>query len=90
MIEPDQRMAGIAARFAVRLTEERAFWAVMSARSDTGIIIDRAHKLAGLAGMVGAPEVGAAALRLEEAVRAGGQFNEELCDLLGAIERALS
>lgn len=89
MIEPEQRMAEIAAKFAARLAEERAFWAVMPAHSDTGIIIDRAHKLAGLAGMVGAPEVGAAALRLEDAARAGGQFDDELCDLVAAIERAL-
>jgi HPt (histidine-containing phosphotransfer) domain-containing protein len=77
------------AKFAVRLAGEGdAFLALVTARDSKGLI-DRAHKLAGLAGMLGAPAVGEAALRLEETARAGGNWVPELDALLAAISEAV-
>lgn len=73
-------------KFAQRLaTEGDAFRALMD---DRGSVIDRAHKLAGMAGMLGAPEVGAAAFALEDAALAGGQYDAEIAALLASIEAA--
>lgn len=73
-------------KFVQRLASEgAAFRALMG---DRGSVIDRAHKLAGIAGMLGAPEVGAAALALEEAALAGGQYDAEMAALLASIEAA--
>jgi HPt (histidine-containing phosphotransfer) domain-containing protein len=82
------KLAELAARFAARAPQEREALAAALAAGDTATLIDRAHKLAGIAGMVGHSEVGAAALDLEEAVRAGSDGSAEgarLIDLLGAL-----
>jgi HPt (histidine-containing phosphotransfer) domain-containing protein len=79
------KLAELAARFAARAPLEREALAAALAAGDTATLIDRAHKLAGIAGMVGHPEVGAAALDLEEAVRAGGDGSAEGERLLGLL-----
>lgn len=77
------------AKFAIRLAgESDAFLALIAARDREGLI-NRAHKLGGLAGMLGAPAVGEAALRLEEAARTGGDWEPELDALLAAISQAV-
>lgn len=73
-------------KFAQRLATEGAEFRALI--GDRGRIIDRAHKLAGIAGMLGAPEVGAAALALEEAAQAGGHYDAEMTALLASIDAA--
>lgn len=88
MTTDEDWLAPLKAKFAARLEGEvealRAAWA----RRDTETIIDRAHKLAGLAGMVGAPKVGEAALLLEETARSGADPAGQLSELIAEIERA--
>ncbi|MFO6445940.1 Hpt domain-containing protein [Erythrobacter sp. NE805] len=88
MTSDEDWLAPLRAKFANRLPGEiealRAAWA----RRDRETIIERAHKLAGLAGMVGAPEVGETALQLEESARSGADYAGQLSQLIAAIERA--
>lgn len=77
------------ARFAARLKEERIALAELQRRPDRSALIDRSHKLAGIAGMMGAPAVGEAALRLEEAALGDGDHRTELDGLIAAIDAAM-
>ncbi|MGN6499707.1 MAG: Hpt domain-containing protein [Tsuneonella sp.] len=79
------KLAELAARFSARAPQEREAIAAALAAGDAAVVIDRAHKLAGIAGMFGHAEVGAAALALEEAVRAGGDGAAEGARLLGLL-----
>ncbi|MGN6499300.1 MAG: Hpt domain-containing protein [Tsuneonella sp.] len=84
----ENRLAELAGRFAARAPQERDAIAAALAAGDAATVVDRAHKLAGIAGMFGHADVGAAALALEEAVRAGGDGAAEgarLIGLLGAL-----
>jgi len=83
-------LAPLKAKFANRLAGEVEALRTAWARRDRDTVIDRAHKLAGIAGMVGAPEVGEAALQLEETARSGADYAGELSQLIAAIERARS
>lgn len=88
MTTGDEWLDPLRAKFAVRLASEaNAFRAV---RDDRAEVIERAHKLAGIAGMLGAPTVGEAALALEEAARAGGDYAAAFSALIDAIEAARS
>lgn len=90
MSTDDAWLDPLKAKFAARLArEEDAFLILIAARDIEGLI-DRAHKLAGLAGMLGAPGVGDAALRLEETARAGRDWTSDLNALLAAISEALA
>lgn len=90
MSTDDAWLDPLKAKFAVRLASEGdAFLDLARARDMEGLI-GRAHKLAGLAGMLGAPGVGEAALRLEETARAGGDWTADLNALLAAISEALA
>jgi HPt (histidine-containing phosphotransfer) domain-containing protein len=82
----DAWLEPLRARFASRLGDEPAALRGAQARGDTETIIDRAHKLAGLAGMLGAPQVGEAALLLEETARSGSDYAAPLAALLAAID----
>ncbi len=88
MTSDDAWLAPLRARFANRLGDELAAFREAEARGDTQVIIDRAHKLAGLAGMMGAPEMGEAALQLEEAARSGTDHAAPLAALIAMIEQA--
>lgn len=90
MSSDEDWLAPLRTKFAGRLAGEVEVLRTAWARRDRNTVIDRAHKLAGLAGMVGAPEVGEAALQLEETARSGADFAEELSRLIAAIERARS
>lgn len=88
MSTDDAWLDPLKAKFAIRLTgESDAFLALVAAHDIEGLI-ERAHKLAGLAGMLGAPAVGEAALRLEETARSGDDWQAELDVLLAAIADA--
>ncbi len=68
----EARMAELAARFTARAGEERMAIAAALAANDRATLRDRAHKLAGIAGMMGHDAIGRAALALEETVESGG------------------
>lgn len=76
-------------RFAVRLREERAALAAEPESGALEALLDRAHRLAGIAGMLGAAEVGEAALELEETLRAGENHADALAALRAAIDLAI-
>lgn len=75
-------------KFAARLMDEGEAFRAMAADPDCEAIAQRAHKLAGIAGMLGAPAVGEAALRVEEAALSGADCELELEALLAAIADA--
>ncbi len=80
---------GLKARFAARLILERAAFLDLQVRPDRNELIDRAHRLAGIAGMMGAPAVGEAASRLEEAALEDRDCQAELAWLIAAIDAAM-
>ena len=81
----DARMAELRARLAQRCGNEHVAISAALAANDRETLQDRAHKLAGIAGMLGAPEVGHAALALEESLIAGQDFQEEATLLLARL-----
>ncbi|MBA4765645.1 Hpt domain-containing protein [Qipengyuania sp. 902] len=72
--ELEIRMAQMAARFAARAGEHEAALQAAIAADDREAIASQAHRLAGIAGMFGQPQVGEAAARLEDIVEAGGDY----------------
>ncbi|WP_126176923.1 Hpt domain-containing protein [Tsuneonella rigui] len=83
----ESKLAELAARFAARAPAERAAIAEALAAGDTQEVIDRAHKLAGIAGMFGHHEVGQAALALEEAAMASEDCAQPGAALLALLDR---
>jgi len=83
----EAKMAELEARFLSRLPEERAGFCASLASDDREGIVERAHKLAGIAGMLGAAELGDAARELEEAALAGEEFAEVAERLLTLMDR---
>jgi HPt (histidine-containing phosphotransfer) domain-containing protein len=79
------KLADLAARFAERLPAERAAIAEALSAGDREKLVDRAHKLAGIAGMFGRSDIGTAALELEERVRADADFQDEAARLLALL-----
>lgn len=65
------RMAELAARFAASGGEHRSAIAAAVAAQDRAAIVHHAHRLAGIAPMLGHPAIGEAAARLEESAEAG-------------------
>ena len=53
---------------------------------DRAMLIDRAHKLAGIAGMFGRSDIGSAALELEQRVLADADFEDEAVRLLDLLD----
>lgn len=88
MSTDDASLDPLKAKFAIRLAGEADAFLALVAANDCDGLIERAHKLAGLAGMLGAPAVGEAALWLEETVRSGRDWDAELTALLVAIAEA--
>lgn len=88
MTELEGKIAALATRFAARMPEERSAIATALSAGDRETLIDRAHKLAGIAGMFGRPEIGAAALELEQRLLAGGDHREEAARLLDILGQA--
>ncbi|MBI1402239.1 MAG: hypothetical protein GC147_03375 [Porphyrobacter sp.] len=82
-------LAPLRAKFAAGLPERRAMLVAMHGQGDRQGLADLAHKLAGIAGMMGAPVVGEASLQLEEALRSGGEGTAEFGALIAAIDDVL-
>ena len=82
------KLAALTARFCARASDEADAISAAIARGDRSIVAERAHKLAGNAGMLGQPEVSAAAFALEEAAEGNGDMaaaGERLFTLLAAL-----
>ena len=77
----------MASRFAERMPQERAAIANALSAGDRETLIDRAHKLAGIAGMFGRPDIGTAALELEQHLLASADYVEETERLLDLLEQ---
>ncbi len=88
MTDFDQRMAELRARFVARVCGEREELILALASGDTAEIRRIGHGLSGAGGVVGFPEISAAAQQVEEAVDAdcapsrlkalGGQLLNEM------------
>ena len=82
------KLAELSQRFANRAVEELAAIEQALADGDRAALARRAHTLAGNAGMFGQPEIGAAALELEELAETGGEVGpaaSRLLELLAAL-----
>lgn len=88
-LELEAKMAELAARFDARAPEERAALRAAVAKDDRAAVAARAHKLAGIAGMFGRPEIGAAALNLEEVAESDADMTQA-ADRLDALLAALA
>ena len=77
----DARIAELSARFARQAGEYRAALLHADSAGDRTAIRDRAHKLAGIAPMLGHPDIGAAALALEEAVETQSDYRSAFARL---------
>lgn len=79
----------MAARFAARVGEHETALQAAIAADDRGAIASQAHRLAGIAGMFGQPQIGEAAAQLEDIVEADGDYlaaAERLTALLRDLE----
>lgn len=72
----EAKMAELSARFIARAEGERTALAAALAQGDMATVIDRTHKLAGIAGLFGHPQITQAALALEDAAEAGECISE--------------
>lgn len=81
MNEFERKIAELSARFAAKAGEQCASLAAAQARGDLTDLRDQAHKLAGIAGMLGQAEIGAAAFALESALEAGTRYEEQFAQL---------
>jgi len=70
----DDKLAELRARFVRRSADAVAAIDRATAEGDREALIERAHAIAGIAGLFGFGEIGAAALDLEECGRAGGDI----------------
>jgi HPt (histidine-containing phosphotransfer) domain-containing protein len=69
MTDAADPFAGIRARFSERLIEDRRVLAEVPTEGLTGAeIVSRVHRLAGLAGTLGYPQLSSCAKRLESAI----------------------
>lgn len=82
----ESKLAELAARFVARAPEERAAIADALATGDTAALIDRAHRLAGIAGMFAHSDIGVAALALEEAALAGADCSKQGATLVALLD----
>lgn len=89
MISLEDKLAELTARFDARASEGRRALSSAMKRDDRKAVAARAHKIAGIAGMVGRAEIGVAALELERIAECGGDMKRAaklLDDLLAALE----
>ncbi|MBU2341799.1 MAG: Hpt domain-containing protein [Alphaproteobacteria bacterium] len=91
MTDIERKMADLAQRFATRAVEEREALTGSLASGDRAAIVERAHRLAGIAGMYGHPLITDAALALEASAERGLAMEasgQRLLDLLSGLESA--
>lgn len=84
----DAKLAQLAADFAARAAGERAAVVAALAADDRSTLQDRAHKLAGIAPMMGFAAIGEAALALEATAENGADCAapaQRLCALLANL-----
>ena len=81
----DTHLAALSARFGHRAAADRAALAQALAAGDFIAVRDISHKLAGLAGMLGHPEVTDAALALETAAEKGRDLVSPAAELDAAL-----
>lgn len=82
----EERIAALAAKFAGGAPEQREALSAALAAGDSATLVARAHKLAGIAGMVGYGEIGEAALALEDAALAGQDIAAPAAALLALLD----
>ncbi|WP_158586803.1 Hpt domain-containing protein [Aurantiacibacter zhengii] len=82
------KMAQMAARFAARAGEHEAALRAAIAAEDREAMASQAHRLAGIAGMFGQPQIGEAAAHLEDLAEAGEDYLGA-AELLSALLRDL-
>ena len=80
------KLAELSARFRERAGCEREIIEEALARGDRAVLAERAHKLAGNAGMFGEAEIGAAALEMEEAAETGADVVEPAKRLVALLD----
>lgn len=81
----DAHLSALSARFGQRAAADRAALAQALAVGDSIAVRDISHKLAGLAGMLGHPEVTNAALALEAAAEEGRDLKSLAAELDAAL-----
>lgn len=82
----EAKLAELRSKLTARLVDEHTAFVRLLAENGREEMLVRAHKLAGIAGMLGAPEVGELARALDEATVTGADFAEkadQLITLLG-------
>lgn len=79
------KLAELSQRFASRAVDEHVAIKRALDNGDRTAIAQRAHTLAGNAGMFGQTEIGAAALALEEAAETGNELELAASRLLGLL-----
>lgn len=73
----EAKLAELRSKLTARLADEHAAFVRLLAENDRDEMVVRAHRLAGIAGMLGAPEVGELARALEESPLMGTDFAEK-------------
>lgn len=81
----DAKLAELRSRLAARLVDEHAAFETLLAVGDRQGLAVRAHKLAGIAGMLGAAEVGELAQQLEEEILAGTDCTKQAASLIALL-----
>jgi HPt (histidine-containing phosphotransfer) domain-containing protein len=81
----EAKLAELRSRLAARLVDEHAAFETLLAIGDRQGLAARAHKLAGIAGMLGAAEVGELAQELEEDILAGADFAVNAANLIALL-----
>ena len=84
----EEKLAELSARFAARAGPEAEALGQAIVADDRDEVISRAHKLAGVAALMGQPKIGAAALNLEETALDGKDYRklgERLCAMLAEL-----
>lgn len=79
------KLAELSQRFRLRAADEHRAIAGALADGDRATIAERAHKLAGNAGMFGHPEITEAALELENAAESDADMSAPAKRLLGLL-----
>ena len=82
----EARLAELSARFRERASAEREIIDSALASGNRVVLAERAHKLAGNAGMFGEAEIGLAALELEEAAETGADVAGPAARLLALLD----
>lgn len=81
----DAKLAELRSRLAARLVDEHAAFETLLLMDDRQGMAVRAHKLAGIAGMLGAAEVGELAQELEEAILTRTDFAARANSLIALL-----